>query len=67
MSIEEAVVEKLRVLPLDKQQEVLDFVEFLENKIKQLAPNPYPLRGSVLRYEDPFEPAVPIDDWEVLR
>ena len=35
MSIERAVVEKLRVLPLDKQQEVLDFVEFLENKVQR--------------------------------
>lgn len=25
------------------------------------------LRGTVLHYEDPFEPAVPLDDWEVLR
>jgi hypothetical protein len=32
MSIEQAVIEKLRVLPLDKQQEVLDFVEFLESR-----------------------------------
>ncbi len=39
MSIEQAVVEKLRVLPLDKQQEVLDFVEFLEGKTKQQEPN----------------------------
>ena len=35
MSIEQAVVEKLKVLPLDKQQEVLDFVEFLARKTKQ--------------------------------
>lgn len=26
-----------------------------------------PLRGSVGRYDDPFEPAVPPEDWEVLR
>lgn len=32
MSIEQAVVEKFRVLSPDKQQEVLDFVEFLESK-----------------------------------
>lgn len=32
MSIEQAVVEKLRTLPPDKQQEVLDFVEFLQQK-----------------------------------
>lgn len=27
----------------------------------------YPLAGSVLKYEDPFEPAVDPDDWEVNR
>jgi hypothetical protein len=26
-----------------------------------------PLKGSVLRYDDPFGPAVDHDDWEVLR
>lgn len=26
----------------------------------------YPLRGSVLRYDDPFEP-VAVDDWEALQ
>ena len=31
-SIEEAVIEKLRELPADKQQEVLDFVSFLGTK-----------------------------------
>ena len=25
------------------------------------------LRGTVLRYDDPFGPAVPIDDWNALR
>ena len=29
MTIEQAIVEKLRALPVEKQQEVLDFVEFL--------------------------------------
>jgi hypothetical protein len=37
-------------------------------KIKdQSNPNLYPLRGTVLFYEDPFEPAVPMEGWEVLR
>jgi hypothetical protein len=31
MSIEQ-IVEKLKTLPLEKQQEVLDFVEFLQSK-----------------------------------
>ncbi len=26
-----------------------------------------PLKDSVLRYDDPFGPACPIEDWEVLR
>jgi hypothetical protein len=32
MSIEQTVIEKLKTLPIDKQQEVLDFVEFLQSK-----------------------------------
>ena len=32
MSIEKAVLEKLLKLPMDKQKEVLDFVESLEKK-----------------------------------
>lgn len=35
-SIEQKVVEKLRELPAEKQQEVLDFIEFLVQK-KELA------------------------------
>ena len=31
-TIEEAVVEKLRLLPQDKQREVLDFVRFFNRK-----------------------------------
>lgn len=30
--IEEIIVEKVRALPLDKKQEVLDFIEFLEQR-----------------------------------
>lgn len=26
--------------------------------------NPWPLAGSVLWYDDPFEPAVPAEEWE---
>ena len=33
MSIEQAVLEKLRMLPTNKQQEVLDFVEFLQGRL----------------------------------
>lgn len=30
-------------------------------------PQRYSLRGTVLKYDDPFGPAVPEDDWDVLR
>jgi hypothetical protein len=26
-----------------------------------------PLKGTVIRYENPFEPAVPLEDWEALK
>ena len=35
MSVEEAVLEKLRELPPERQREVLDFVEFLGSKSQQ--------------------------------
>lgn len=33
MGIEQTVLEKLRSLPPEKQQEVLDFVEFLQHLV----------------------------------
>ncbi|MBD2777524.1 DUF2281 domain-containing protein [Iningainema tapete] len=38
MKIEQAVLEKLRQLPVDKQQEVLDFAEFLHQKMASKPP-----------------------------
>ncbi|MEH2152894.1 MULTISPECIES: DUF2281 domain-containing protein [Nostoc] len=35
MSIEEIIIDKVRILPPDKQQEALDFVEFLLAKIQK--------------------------------
>ncbi len=47
MNIEQAVLEKLRQLPIDKQQELLNFAEFLYQKI--LLKLPYvALEGYVL-------------------
>jgi hypothetical protein len=39
----------------------------LEKAEDRPEPKLYPLRGTVLFYDDPFEPAVPVEDWEVLR
>jgi len=35
MSIEEIIINKVRILPLDKQQETLNFVEFLLAKTQK--------------------------------
>ena len=39
----------------------------LERNIKKLRNGENPLKGSILRYDDPFWPACPPEDWEVLR
>jgi hypothetical protein len=44
MSLETAVLETLRELPPDKQQEVLDFVRFLRQQTQPARPH-RPLKG----------------------
>ncbi len=55
----------LNDLPFEEGKDVEVIV--LEINGKPAEPRPNPLKGSVLRYDDPFEPACPIDDWEALR
>lgn len=43
MTIDETVMEKLRVLPAEKKQEVLDFVEFLRYKAMPKPPRRNPI------------------------
>jgi Protein of unknown function (DUF2281) len=42
MGLEQAVLENLRLLPPEKQQEVLDFVEFLRQKFSGRLISPHP-------------------------
>ena len=39
----------------------------LERHSRPLNSNPYPLGGTVIRYDEPFESAIPIEDWEALQ
>ncbi len=55
----------LNDLPFEEGEQVEIIV--LETNGKQTEPKSNPLKGSVLRYDDPFEPATPIEDWDVLR
>ena len=44
MDIEQIVLDKFKVLPLEKKQEVLDFIEFIQQKNIKKRPH-YILKG----------------------
>jgi hypothetical protein len=67
MHITEQIQLRVGSLPPDKQQEVLDFVEFLQTRIKSdERPAVQPFKGMPVSYIDPTEP-VALDDWEAAR
>jgi len=41
--------------------------QLTEAQKKEFEKDPYPLRGTVSKYIDPYEPAVPPEDWEVYQ
>lgn len=41
--------------------------KFRKNQTESVIKNENPLRGSLLRYDDPFGPACPPEDWNVLN
>ncbi|NJM72137.1 MAG: hypothetical protein HC862_19225 [Scytonema sp. RU_4_4] len=50
---------------LNEYQELSDYLSFVNRTMRNVLLNP--LHGTVIRYDDPFEPAVPPEDWEVLQ
>ncbi len=79
MNTEQILINKWRLLPPEKQQEVIDFVAFLEQnysqkKTREEIPNlesensqitTNSLEGKLIYYEDPCEP-VALEDWEAM-
>ena len=55
----------LQNLPFKKGDKVEIII--LDRSSSKTAPNSYPLKGTVLRYDNPFEPATSPEDWEVLQ
>lgn len=39
----------------------------LENQSSQKKVNSHSLKGTVIQYEQPFEPAVTLEDWKALQ
>jgi hypothetical protein len=59
----------VEVIILERSRSVLEreLPSLVEKAEDQAEPNLYHLRGKVLFYEDPFESAIAVEDWEVLR
>lgn len=55
----------LQNLPFKKGDEVEIII--LDRSSSKTVSNSYPLRGTVIRYDDPFEPATSAEDWEALQ
>ena len=55
----------LQNLPFKKGDEVK--VVILERNVLKTALNSLPLKGTVISYDAPFEPATSSEDWEALK
>ncbi|MEL7352766.1 MAG: DUF2281 domain-containing protein [Cyanobacteria bacterium P01_A01_bin.116] len=76
MSTEQLLVSSWRSLPIEKQKQVLEFVEFLQNKQanskhqNQTAKRRFPvpeLAGKIEILGDIVSPIVDEEDWECLK
>jgi hypothetical protein len=81
MTLKELLLEELHTTPEPVLGQVLDFLRFLKTKQEQnnltetLPPRDipsqasnYPLQGKQpYQYDDPFAPAVPLEDWDVMQ
>ena len=53
-------------LPFTEGDEVAVTVQSAAKEGRPWPPPEHPMKGSVLRYDDPFEPACPPEEWEAL-
>ena len=57
----------LHGVPFAEGAEVEVVVRQISSDAEPTPAPPHPHRGSVLKYDDPFAPAAPEEDWEALR
>jgi hypothetical protein len=76
-AVKDTLIRVLDELPTERMIEVLDFARFLQTRqapvrksademIRLSTQTECPLRGAVLRYDEPFAP-VAESDWEALQ
>ncbi len=69
--IESEILEKLQGLSIEERIRVIEAIlqivkhDMRSTPSQQISSEPNPLRGKVLRYDDPYEP-VAADDWEAI-
>lgn len=71
MNIKEKIIAEIETLPESLLTDILNQIENFKHQQlqkKEIAnqSNDYPLKGSVIYYQDPFEPSVSVEDWNVL-
>ena len=73
MSYEDQILVEVKQLPQEQLPNLLDLIRLFRTSVEAAMTKQQghvkegALHGTVLRYDDPFSPAVNPDDWEVLR
>lgn len=55
----------LQNLPFKKGDEVEIII--LDRSLSKTTSDSHSLRGTIVRYDEPFEPATSVEDWEALQ
>jgi hypothetical protein len=71
MNTKQKIIAEIQTLPESMLTEILNQIENLKHqKLEEKEiinqSNDYPLKNSVIYYNDPFEPCIPIEDWDAL-
>jgi len=69
--LQEQIIDEIKHIPADKLAEIYDLIHYfrlglLQEKKLNVSDERYPLRGTVICYEEPTEP-VALDDWDALK
>lgn len=54
-------------LPFEEGESVEVIVLQQNGQANSASDNPYPLRGTAYKYEDPFSPLISLEDWEPVK
>ena len=69
--LQEQIINEINHIPSDKLNELYDLIHYfrlglLYEQQELNSKNHYPLRGVIIRYEEPFE-SVAVKDWDALK